>query len=254
MCGKRFTLVLLSPVQVWDAEGQSMLLTHTLHDDSEGPIKSPQAAAAEEVAGAARAKAGSAAVDALLSPARANCAVGIPSSSSILVGTSTGSIIVLDCVGSKVTVSQSLTAHSEPISHMAARGDIVITADEGGAATVWDAKSLSATCTLPQQECVIGFSVPQSSPLHPAPRNSPAMHSDFCTSVALLPLFIIAGYASGIVRLFSVSEGLLLAEVAGHARCITAVDAHPAADVVRATAFHTNTRSLNCFAARLAVF
>lgn len=150
-----------------------MLLTHTLHDDSEGPIKSPQAAAAEEVAGAARAKAGSAAVDALLSPARANCAVGIPSSSSILVGTSTGSIIVLDCVGSKVTVSQSLTAHSEPISHMAARGDIVITADEGGAATVWDAKSLSATCTLPQQECVIGFSVPQSSPLHPAPRNPP---------------------------------------------------------------------------------
>ncbi|CAE7441700.1 Wdr54 [Symbiodinium sp. KB8] len=89
---------------------------------------------------------------------------------------------------------------------MAARGDVVVTADEGGAATVWDAKSLSATCTLPQQD-------------------------DFCTSVALLPLFIIAGYASGIVRLFSVSEGLLLAEVAGHARCITAVDAHPAADV-----------------------
>ena len=82
----------------------------------------------------------------------------------------------------------------------------------------------------------------------------PSVHSDFCTSVALLPLFIIAGYASGIVRLFSVSEGLLLAEVAGHARCITAVDAHPAADVVRATAFHTNNRSLNCFAARLAVF
>ena len=45
-----------------------------------------------------------------------------------------------------------------------------------------------------------------------------------CASIALWNGLIIAGYISGLIRLFDLTSGIIKVEICAHSRCVNALD------------------------------
>ena len=135
-----------SPLQFWDATGNELLLMHTLKDTD--TAVSTSAAAAEDFPGAASGAAGesdskTAAGEAFLGCIRANCAVAVPETGNILVGTSSGCIAVFNCTSKGVSYCHSVSAHNTPVSCLAVSGTVAVSIDEAGNACTWDVSTMN---------------------------------------------------------------------------------------------------------------
>lgn len=122
---------------------------------------------------------------------------------SVCVGTESGKILVFSIPpkGTNVTLQNTLKGHTSPICDMAAEKDMLVSSDNAGNISVWKLSASDAS----QVASIAGSGSP-------------------CNSVCLWKGVIVAGYASGHLRLFNANTGRMGAEVTAHARCINAVD------------------------------
>ncbi|XP_067129363.1 WD repeat-containing protein 54-like [Centruroides vittatus] len=118
------------------------------------------------------------------------------------VGTSKGEILIFqsDDEGNSIDLVETIQGHNTSISDLCGRGNKLVSADDEGNLYLWEYNN-----SLKKLKTFEKFNCP-------------------CTSLALWKDLIFASYASGQLRIFSQSTGSLLAEVAAHARWITAVD------------------------------
>ncbi|KAM9743502.1 WD repeat-containing protein 54 isoform 1-T3 [Menidia menidia] len=130
----------------------------------------------------------------------------------ICVGISSGAILVFDVPskGSNITLSEVLEEHKESITDIASECSgcqsyiaNLVTADDGGTLCVW--KSGEEFQLLNK---ISGFDVT-------------------CSSVKLWKGTVVAGYGTGLIRLYEAITGILHAEVNAHARWIYSLDIAP---------------------------
>ena len=150
--------------------------------------------------------------------------------SAVLCGTSWGEVLVTTLEGASLSaaVGPSLRGgHRAAVTSVAADERSVVSADDAGVIAQWEpilAPAASAVAAAPAKAI------------------APVAVLDFgsgfpCTSVALLDDLIVAGYASGHVRIFRQGGGggggkplnraTLEVEFAAHARCLMALALHP---------------------------
>lgn len=122
---------------------------------------------------------------------------------TICVGTSDGDILIFDIPsrGTNFTLSEQLRGHSTAIWELQSDKEKLVSSDDSGSIMIWS----TGQAKMRQILVIPGYSYP-------------------CTSLALWNDLVIGGYGSGHLRVFSMSKGLLLAEVAAHAKWINAVD------------------------------
>lgn len=122
---------------------------------------------------------------------------------SICVGTHSGSIIVfhIPARGSNFTLHETLEGHKEAICDLQSDQDHLFSSDDSGSIIIW----MGINKKLKQMIVIQGFGSP-------------------CTSLAVWNDYVIGGYGSGHLRVFSTSHGDLCAEVTAHAKWINAID------------------------------
>lgn len=124
--------------------------------------------------------------------------------SLLCVGTHSGTILVhlisRDC---SVTFCQRAKEHDNSISDIHSHGDVMASADDGGAICLWKGKT--------------AISLFHKLPKAGAP----------CASVRVWRDLVLAGYATGHLRIFSTESCQLMTEVAAHARWVSAIDVAP---------------------------
>eukprot|EP00300_Choanocystis_sp_HF-7_P000542 c10436_g1_i2.p2 GENE.c10436_g1_i2~~c10436_g1_i2.p2 ORF type:complete len:279 (-),score=49.32 c10436_g1_i2:14-850(-) len=122
----------------------------------------------------------------------------------LFVGTSVGDILVLSdkgellntLVGNGCSITE-LTSHAD--GRVFDGPPVVVSGDEAGVVTVWDVRSITAQATL-----FGGEGIP-------------------CTCVRISDDMVVATFANGMIRFFSLATSSLVAELAAHSRCITAL-------------------------------
>jgi len=121
----------------------------------------------------------------------------------VCVGTESGAILVFDMPskGTNVTVLDTVKGHKSPITDLTSEGEFMVSADDLGTIMVWRCSGSKFT----QVSCIRGSGWP-------------------CNSLAIWKDTVVAGFASGHLRVYSLSTGTLGAEVTAHARAINAVD------------------------------
>ena len=148
---------------------------------------------------------------------------------ALFCGTSWGEVLVsrfLDAgasgiIGAGVPGASLVGGHRAAITSVAADERCVVSADDAGVLAQWEAPTASAaSARAPVAVLDKGAGAP-------------------CTSLALQGPLIVAGYASGHVRIFRQGGGgggagdaplrpaVLEAEIGAHARCVTALSFHP---------------------------
>jgi len=155
----------LHRVQVWDATGNDLLLVHTLTEAGTSTAQSPSGSDAmpggsSSAAAAADSDSKSAAGDEFLDCIRANCAVAVPETGNILVGTSQGTIAVFNCTDKGVSYCHSVSAHNAPVAGMAVDGTTAVSVDEGGNACTWDVSTMNTKRVFSMEGCVSCHSPP----------------------------------------------------------------------------------------------
>lgn len=189
-------------------------------------------------------------------------AVGNAVTSQILVGCSTGEILVTECRGEDLAVTRRASCHLAPVAALAVHetGATVVSADDAGVLVMWDASPMDVRKRIDGDGCVFAgrgggrrsarvrgaarslscrflggggwvrgpFVRPGCSLFGSHARRVPA------TSLAVRGDMAAMGNVAGKVRLFRISAGVLLAEIDAHARAVTALDFHPCAMKVRA--------------------
>ena len=124
----------------------------------------------------------------------------------ICAGSSNGNIFVVSVEGDSIGLTQTIPPHATDkgacTSCIDSRGDHVAVASDSGSLLVMNAAK--------GYEEVMFFS-----------------HSAPCTSVVVSDEFVVAGYATGMLRLLRLGSRSVYAEIGGHSRCITAIDMHP---------------------------
>ncbi|KAL9982868.1 hypothetical protein ACROYT_G004977 [Oculina patagonica] len=120
----------------------------------------------------------------------------------ICVGTSQGSIMVFDIPprGTAVKLQETLDSHKVAICELEAQGGRMVSTDEEGNITVWQSGGHFTEIIK-----IDGKGLP-------------------CSSVCFYKDFIIGGFATGHIRVFSISTGALCIEACAHARWISGLD------------------------------
>lgn len=120
----------------------------------------------------------------------------------ICFGTADGSILVFDVPskGNGVKLQETLNAHDQSITELHTSNDTMISGDEKGKIVVWKAGGY-----FQKLRVIDGYNYPASS-------------------IRLWKNFVVAGYGSGHVRVFNSETGVIIAEIAAHARWINAID------------------------------
>jgi WD40 repeat protein len=145
--------------------------------------------------------------------------------SAVLCGTSWGEILVSafkEDVGTITKVSSLKGGHKAAITSIATSDLYIATADDSGVIAQWTISDLSSHVAQTKSGM--------------APLSQLDHGGGFpCTSIAIQDSLLIAGYASGHVRIFKQRGGngeplkpsILEAELAAHARTLTALAIHP---------------------------
>ncbi|CAN7991106.1 unnamed protein product [Ixodes pacificus] len=130
--------------------------------------------------------------------------IGTCGSSLLCVGCHNGTILVhLISRDNTVTFCQRAKQHDYPITDIHSYDDVMASADDGGAICLWKGKTAIALF--------------HKLPTAGAP----------CVSVRVWHDLVVAGYATGHVRVFSTESCQLVAEASAHARWISAIDVAP---------------------------
>ncbi|XP_070212423.1 WD repeat-containing protein 54-like isoform X2 [Littorina saxatilis] len=121
----------------------------------------------------------------------------------VCIGNESGKILVFNipAKGTNVTLQNTLKGHSSPICDLTSEENTLISSDGVGTILIWNFSGSDAK----QVTSISGSGSP-------------------CNSVRLWKGVVVAGYASGHLRLFSAASGKMGAEVTAHARAINAVD------------------------------
>eukprot|EP01138_Halocafeteria_seosinensis_P001981 gb/GECG01002029.1/.p1 GENE.gb/GECG01002029.1/~~gb/GECG01002029.1/.p1 ORF type:complete len:357 (+),score=28.11 gb/GECG01002029.1/:1-1071(+) len=129
----------------------------------------------------------------------------LPAEGKILVGSSTGEVIVFKRSDKSFHRCSRLSGHAAPVSAIATEdteGKHFASADAHGTVVLWDTSLMEAVHTFEGA-------------------------GDPCVSLAFRDDAIVAGYTTGLVKIFSVSDRSIRAEIAAHTRAITALSMHP---------------------------
>lgn len=120
----------------------------------------------------------------------------------ICVGTADGVILVYEIPsnGTALKFIETLAMHDSSVTDIWASGETMISADESGKIIIW--KSGPHFTDI---RTIEGYGYP-------------------ATSLRLWKTFIVAGYGSGHVRIFSLNTGVVIAEISAHAKWINAID------------------------------
>ncbi|XP_038070732.1 WD repeat-containing protein 54-like [Patiria miniata] len=140
--------------------------------------------------------------------------------SYIAIGTSTAQVLIFNVParGTNVTLSESLTGHSYPISALAGDGAIMASADDSGCIMVWQARqNFTRVCRI----------------------NGGGVT---CSSVCFFDGLVIGGFGSGHIRVFDAMRGTLVSEICAHAKWIHAIDIAPTAGLLLSTSEDTFVR------------
>lgn len=142
--------------------------------------------------------------DSLVCYARGICGAETDQGTFVCVGTHKGEILVFSIPPSRnnVTVADTLTGHEGAISALTTEDNKLVSSDEMGNILLWQMQSSG----FRQTGKIMGGS------------------SCSVTCLALWKDVIVAGYASGHLRLYNFKTGHLSAEVVAHGRSISAVD------------------------------
>lgn len=128
---------------------------------------------------------------------------GVEGTPLCAVGTSEGTIVVLHYGGpNDLSVERSLRGHRRPVCTMAATVSHIASGDESGQVIVWHAAALEEHCHFPSMG-------------HP------------CSCIAMRADTVIAGFASGVVRIYNLARRALELEIDAHCRALNALHLHP---------------------------
>ncbi|XP_064631484.1 WD repeat-containing protein 54-like [Lineus longissimus] len=127
----------------------------------------------------------------------------IEGTNTVCVGTFEGHILVFNIPpkGTDVTLAEKLKGHKYPICDITSHNDNLVSSDDQGNIRVWQARA-DKFSTRAQ---ISGSGYP-------------------CSSLAVYSDIIAAGYGDGHLRIFNLSTGKMSAEIAAHARWVTAID------------------------------
>ncbi|KAL9982873.1 hypothetical protein ACROYT_G004983 [Oculina patagonica] len=120
----------------------------------------------------------------------------------VFLSTSQGSIMVFDIPprGTAVKLQETLDSHKVAICELEAQGGRMVSTDEEGNITVWQSGGHFTEIIK-----IDGKGLP-------------------CSSVCFYKDYIIGGFATGHIRVFSISTGALCIEACAHARWISGLD------------------------------
>jgi WD40 repeat protein len=175
-------------VQIWDKDGKYMVFVFAF---DAAHVTMPQGPAAHDIF------------------ARGIASTDGPEAQVLCVGTSMGEIIVFDrASGDKFSLSTVLRKHAAAICCLDADGVCLASADDEGAICTWDLGRMKlvatmAACGSPCTSLILG--------------NDDTFGRDL----------ILAGFASGHIRLFSRSAQSMVCELAAHARAVMSVACAP---------------------------
>ncbi|CAG5133572.1 unnamed protein product [Candidula unifasciata] len=122
---------------------------------------------------------------------------------TLCVGTETGAILMFDvpAKGNNITLLDTVCKHQAPVSDLTSEKDVLASADDLGTIIMWTFNGIK----LSPVTSIRGTGWP-------------------CNSLALWKSVVIAGFASGHLRVYNANSGICGAEVLAHARTINAVD------------------------------
>eukprot|EP00455_Lapot_gusevi_P043654 TRINITY_DN533_c0_g1_i10.p1 TRINITY_DN533_c0_g1~~TRINITY_DN533_c0_g1_i10.p1 ORF type:complete len:279 (+),score=51.99 TRINITY_DN533_c0_g1_i10:156-992(+) len=123
--------------------------------------------------------------------------------SRIFIGTSHGNVLVLTVTPDALVMTQTVCEQKTNISDVAANTQTVAVADMDGHIILLDPSNLQVTHIFPA-------SIP-----------------DPCLTVSLVGQYLLAGYLSGKIRIFDISNPHLKVEIDAHSRPIYALHVHP---------------------------
>ena len=130
----------------------------------------------------------------------------VPGTSQICAGSSNGSIFVFSVDGDSIELTQTIPPHPTDrgacTSSIGAKMDHVAVASDSGSLMLLNA---SENYT---ETAFFTYSAP-------------------CTCVAVSDKFIMAGYATGMLRILRIDSGSMYAEIGGHTRSVMSIDVHP---------------------------
>ena len=141
----------------------------------------------------------------------------------ICVGTADGGILVYEIPpkGTALKFQETLSVHECSITDIQANGDTMISGDESGKMIIWNSGGHFVNI-----KTIEGYGYP-------------------ATSICLWKTFVIAGYGSGHVRIFSFETGVIIVEIAAHAKWINAIDIAPQAGLLLTTSEDSYVRVFN---------
>eukprot|EP00640_Fibrocapsa_japonica_P003449 CAMPEP_0113941584 /NCGR_PEP_ID=MMETSP1339-20121228/7470_1 /TAXON_ID=94617 /ORGANISM="Fibrocapsa japonica" /LENGTH=318 /DNA_ID=CAMNT_0000945773 /DNA_START=178 /DNA_END=1134 /DNA_ORIENTATION=- /assembly_acc=CAM_ASM_000762 len=130
----------------------------------------------------------------------------IPRGDFLFVGCHTGDILVISVQmvdDDRIEFLESLAGHPAPVTCLASSQIYLASGDDRGGIFVWS--------------LIEGFNRLQTieGEGHPV------------TSLAVRENLLVASYSTGLLRMYNISTGLVVAEVTAHSRCINAIDMHP---------------------------
>jgi WD40 repeat protein len=129
-----------------------------------------------------------------------------PATDHICVGTSNGNIFAFSVAGESIELARTMPPHGTDkgacTSSIDTSGDYVAVASDSGSLLVMNATEAY------DEVMFFSFSAP-------------------CTCVAASPDFVVAGYATGMLRVLRLDTRAIYAEIGGHSRCVMALDMHP---------------------------
>lgn len=121
----------------------------------------------------------------------------------LVVGTSSGDLLIFSYNQNLQLLQTMDEVHRAPVACIAASGSYLASTDDEGVIQVWVLPAFRRSVTISQYA------------------GSPCTSACFCGST------LIAGWASGHVRMFDAATGAPIAEICAHARAVTALAAHP---------------------------
>jgi len=132
---------------------------------------------------------------------------GLPFSPLLLVGTSFGAVAIVhyDAVSKELDLERVLEGHHRSICAICVTSTSIVTGDEIGSVIVWNSDDFTLHTQFPSMG-------------HP------------CSCIGVRGDTVIAGYASGVVRVYRISLGRLVFEIDAHCRALNALDLHPNQD------------------------
>lgn len=136
--------------------------------------------------------------------------------STVIVGSASGHLLAFSASPKKLSLLRKIPAHTSPITELASHDGVLASGDENGNIYMWntrEAKDAAYTKT-----------------------NEFKGNGEPVTSLSIGYGYLVAGYASGHIRLFSLETKTLSVEITAHSRAINAIDLHPTLPLLAAVA------------------